>query len=155
MTHTAATITLAALVAWSLAGPASAGMPWWPCHDTAGGTTTPCGDTGCGPRYCGEKHEPSRPDPCDCCNRWVGCNGERQPPDMLAPWQLPPGRGFQGAADVGYHAEPCGPCGVGGTCGPCGGLRPIHAAGDWLCGWLPEQDGSCTVCGIQKRFWPW
>ncbi len=81
------------------------------CRGTAGGMTTPGGDTGCGPRYCGEKHEPSRPDPCDACNRWRGCNGARELPDMLAPWQLPPGRGFQTPQAVGYHSGPCRRCG--------------------------------------------
>jgi hypothetical protein len=131
MTRTACHFMLTALIAWTLTAPASAGLPWWPCHCTAGGTTTPCGDTGCGPRYCGEKHEPSRPDPCDCCNRWVGCNGESQPPELLAPWQLPPGRGLQSPADVGYYAEPCG------TCGPCGGCGVGRPGATWM------------------RFWPW
>jgi hypothetical protein len=85
-----------------------------PCGG-AGGTVTPYGDTGCGPRYCGAKHdEPWTPDPCDGCNRWQGCNGARERPDMLAPWQLPPGRGFQTAADVGYAGN-----GGGGTCFEC------------------------------------
>jgi len=86
------------------------------CGPTAGGSAW-CG-TGCGPRYCGEKHEPSCPDPCDACNRWRGCNGAREMPDMLAPWQLPPGRGFRSGTDVGYWPGPCGEC--GGGCGPCG-----------------------------------
>ena len=76
--------------------------------------TTPGGDTGCGPRYRGEKHEPSRPDPCDACNRWRGCNGAREMPEMLAPWQLPPGRGFQPPAACGYRAGPCRECGPSG-----------------------------------------
>jgi len=85
-----------------------------PCGGV-GGTTTPYGDTGCGPRYCGAKHdEPCGPDPCDSCNRWQGCNGAREAADMLAPWQLPPGRGFRTAADVGYAGN-----GGGGPCLEC------------------------------------
>jgi hypothetical protein len=86
-----------------------------PCKKTAAGDETPYGDLGCGPRYCGEKHEPSCPDPCDGCGRWRGCNGVRQGPEKLAPWQLPPGRGFRSGADVGYAAAPCGGC---QACGP-------------------------------------
>ena len=86
------------------------------CGPTAAGSAW-CG-TGCGPRYCGEKHEPSCPDPCDACNRWHGCNGARQMPDMLAPWQMPPGRGFRSPTELGYWPGPCGEC--GGSCGPCG-----------------------------------
>ena len=76
------------------------------------GATTPCGDTGCGPRYHGAVHEePNTPDPCDACNRWRGCNGVRQSADMLAPWQLPPGRGFQSPEQVGWWGGPCRTCG--------------------------------------------
>ncbi len=90
-----------------------------PCGG-AGGAVTPYGDTGCGPRYCGAKHdEPWTPDPCDTCNRWRGCNGAYERPDMLAPWQLPPGRGFQTAADVGYAGN-----GGGGPCLEC--RSPIY-----------------------------
>jgi hypothetical protein len=74
------------------------------CGPGAGGS--PYGNTGCGRRYCGEKHEPSCPDPCDACARWRGCNGATQGPDMLAPWQLPPGRGFMTAEQVGYDTRP-------------------------------------------------
>lgn len=85
-----------------------------PCG-TAGGTVTPYGDTGCGRRYCGAKHdEPWTPDPCDSCNRWRGCNGAQALPEMLAPWQLPPCRGFRSAADVGYAGN-----GGGGPCLEC------------------------------------
>ena len=84
------------------------------CRSTAGGMPTPYGDTGCGPRYCGQKHEPSRPDPCDGCNRWRGCNGAREMPEVLAPWQLPPGRGFRSGADVGYRPLHDGPQAVHG-----------------------------------------
>jgi len=90
---------------------ARATSPCRDCRGTAAGMPTPSGDTGCGPRYCGEKHEPSRPDPCDCCNRWRGCNGAREMPEALAPWQLPPGRGFQSGAAVGYRPGPCTACG--------------------------------------------
>ena len=84
------------------------------CQPTAAGAETPCGDTGCGPRYWNAVHDEIWvPDPCDACNRWYGCNGVRQMPDMLAPWQLPPGRGFMSAEDVGYRAP--GPC---TTCRP-------------------------------------
>ena len=104
-------------VGWALAVSAAAGGACHACRGTAGGMTTPCGDTGCGPRYCGEKHEPSRPDPCDACNRWRGCNGARELPEMLAPWQLPPGRGFQPPEAFGYRPGPCR------TCGPSGLFR--------------------------------
>lgn len=84
------------------------------CRPTAGGAETPCGDTGCGPRYWNAVHDEIWvPDPCDACNRWYGCKGVRQMPDMLAPWQLPPGRGFMSPEDVGYRAP--GPC---TTCRP-------------------------------------
>jgi hypothetical protein len=85
-----------------------------PCGGV-GGSSTPYGDTGCGRRYCGAKHdEPWTPDPCDACNRWRGCNGAREMPEQLAPWQLPPGRGFRTAADVGYLGN-----GGGGPCTEC------------------------------------
>lgn len=75
------------------------------CGPRVAGMETPYGDTGCGPRYRGEIHEPSRRDPCDACNRWSGCRGGERGPDMLAPWQLPPGRGFMSAAQVGYDTR--------------------------------------------------
>jgi hypothetical protein len=103
-------LTVAAIVALMMTA-AQAGEACRHCRGTAGGMSTPYGDTGCGPRYCGEKHEPSRPDPCDCCNRWRGCNGAREMPEMLAPWQLPPGRGFKSGADIGYRPGPCTACG--------------------------------------------
>ena len=85
-----------------------------PCGG-ASGMTTPYGDTGCGRRYCGAKHDdPCGTDPCDACNRWRGCNGAHERPDMLAPWQLPPGCGFQTAAQVGYAGN-----GGGGVCLEC------------------------------------
>ena len=86
------------------------------CRPTAAGTETPSGDTGCGPRYWGAVHdEPGCPDPCDACVRWRGCRGVTQGPEKLAPWQLPPGRGFQSGADVGYLSPRCEGC---GGCGP-------------------------------------
>jgi hypothetical protein len=86
------------------------------CTRTAAGAETPYGDTGCGPRYCGAKHDECWvPDPCDGCARWRGCNGAREMPEKLAPWQLPPGRGFQSGQDVGYAAGRCGAC---QACGP-------------------------------------
>ncbi|NDC53807.1 MAG: hypothetical protein EBZ74_05830 [Planctomycetia bacterium] len=77
------------------------------CGPGLAGTETPCGDTGCGPRYRGEIHEPSRCDPCDACNRWRGCDGATQAPEMLAPWQLPPGRGFTPPEQLGYATRTC------------------------------------------------
>jgi hypothetical protein len=67
----------------------------------------------CGPRYCGARHdEPNRPDPCDCRARWVDCHGNRQPPDLQSPWQMPPGRGFQPAEHLGWLPEQdCETCG--------------------------------------------
>ena len=105
--------------------PAAAAELKKPCHSCgpcggAGGTVTPYGDTGCGPRYCGAKHdELCGPDPCDACNRWRGCNGAYERPEMLAPWQLPPGRGFQTAAEIGYAGN-----GGGGACLEC--RKPIY-----------------------------
>lgn len=111
---------------------ASAGeWSWWPfsgwggCQQCgpcggAGGASTPYGDTGCGPRYCGAIHDDCTcADPCDSCNRWQGCNGAREQPDRLAPWQLPPGRGFRNAAELGYLGN-----GGGGACSDC--LRPWY-----------------------------
>jgi len=77
-------------------------IPCGRCGPRVAGRETPCGDTGCGPRYRGEFHEPSCPDPCDACNRWRGHHGGVQAPDMLVPWQMAPGRGFLTATQVGY-----------------------------------------------------
>ncbi len=108
----------AALAALALsAGPVSA----WPCRDcgpqpgfltSPAGATTPCGSQGCGRRYWGPRaEEPCGPDPCDTCNRWRDCNGVSRGPDLLAPWQLPPGRGFMTPGEVGYITEdPCNEC---------------------------------------------
>jgi len=45
--------------------------------------------------------------------------------DMLAPWQLPPGRGFTKPSDLGYE-RPIGVCGEGSGCQACG---PHHGLG--------------------------
>lgn len=101
------------LVALATGSVARAGGPCVPCRKTAAGSETPFGDTGCGPRYCGAKHDECwAPDACDACGRWQGCNGVRQSPEKFPPWQLPPGRGFQNGQDVGYRAA-CG------SCNPC------------------------------------
>ena len=43
------------------------------CKGPYGGKTSPCGDTGCGPRYWGALcDEPFHPDPCNCRNKWTG-----------------------------------------------------------------------------------
>lgn len=77
---------------------------------TAGGMTTPCGATGCGPRYWGAQFdEPLGPDPCDRCGNWRGCGGVRTP-ERLAPWQLPPGCGFTLPAGA---PAPCAHCSAG------------------------------------------
>lgn len=82
------------------------------CGPGVAGAETPYGDTGCGPRYRGEIHEPSCPDPCDACNRWRGHHGGAQAAERLAPWQLPPGRGFMSAEQVGYDTRSaCRRCG--------------------------------------------
>ena len=46
-------------------------------------------------------------------------NGAQERPEMLAPWQLPPGRGFQTAAEIGYAGN-----GGGGACLEC--RKPIY-----------------------------
>lgn len=80
--------------------------------------------SGCGPRYFGARHEESNcPDPCDCRARWVDCHGNRQLPDMLAPWQLPPNRGFQPAEHFGWMPDH--------DCESCN----HHARGGGLFGW--------------------
>jgi hypothetical protein len=97
---TIAVPVLAGLAACAAAGPACGGGH---CHDC-----------GCGPRYWGAVHdEPWCPDPCDACARWRGCNGVRQQPEMLAPWQLPPGRGFAPAQQFGWRNMPCVDCANG------------------------------------------
>ena len=125
-----ATSLVAGIVVAAIAS--AGGPPCGRCGGTAAGTTYPCRDHGCGPRYCGPEHWR---DPCDGCGRWVGCNGQRQGPEMLAPWQLPPGRGFTKAADVGYGPV-IGVCGEGAACGDCGpcGAKGSHAPCR-LCPW--------------------
>ena len=91
-----------------------------PCHACRGGVagTTYDGPV-CGERVCGPAHEPVGPiDQCDACARFRGCDGYRQMPDLLAPWQLPPGRGFRPPEAFGYRTAPCGEC---GDCAPRGG----------------------------------
>ena len=106
---------LAAATLTAVAGePAGRCRECGPCGGL-GGVSTPYGDTGCGPRYSGAIHDdPYGVDPCDSCNRWRGCNGAREQRELLAPWQLPPGRGFQNAAQAGYAGN-----GGGGTCVEC------------------------------------
>lgn len=94
---------LAVCAGIAVASLASAGGPCGRCGGTAAGLESPCGETGCGPRYWGAVHdEPPWPDPCDACGRWIGCNGARQGQELLAPWQLPPGRGFTPPGQLGY-----------------------------------------------------
>lgn len=136
-----ATLLITATVMVLSAVTASAGdfcatcRPPRPCKPSAWGMEPPCGDTGCGPRYWWPCHdEPCPPDPCDACNRWFGCNGARQGPDLLAPWQLPPGRGFMPPETQGYITpDPCSNCAtgpLGGCLGGClaklGWLCPVH-----------------------------
>ena len=116
----ACTAMVLLVVAVAFVGPARSASAW-PCR-TCGpqpgflrsplGETTPCGSQGCGPRYWGPRsEEPCGPDPCSNCNRWHDCNGASRGPDLLVPWQLPPGRGFMDPAEVGYITEnPCDDC---------------------------------------------
>jgi len=84
-----------------------------------------CHDCGCGPRYWGAVHdEPWCPDPCDACGRYRGCNGARQAPEMLAPWQLPPGRGFTPPRQLGWRPLPCVDCANG--CPECRARYPAR-----------------------------
>ena len=83
------------------------------CRGPYGGKTTPCGETGCGPRYWGAFwDEPNCPDPCDCRNEWRGGQFKSPSLDLLAPWQLPPGKGFWTPEQCGYATE--------GHCHSCG-----------------------------------
>jgi len=119
MTRTMIMVTGVGLAVGMLAPAALAGGPCRTCR-TAAGLPKPYGDTGCGPRYKGAVHDdPWCRDPCDGCGRWTGkgCQRVMQPPEMLAPWQLPPGRGFQPASAFGYAPPPCGGC---KDCGPLG-----------------------------------
>ena len=85
------------------------------CRGPYGGKTTPCGETGCGPRYWGAFwDEPNCPDPCDCRNEWRGGQFKSPSLDLLAPWQLPPGKGFWTPEQCGYATEGhCHSCGHG------------------------------------------
>lgn len=106
----------AVMLVVAVVGPASAG---WPCAACRGVGGTTHEGTGCGPRVHGPWHEPVGPiDQCDACARFQGCNGYRQQQELLAPWQLPPGRGFQPPEAFGYLPGPCADC---AACGPRGG----------------------------------
>ncbi|MEO1993284.1 MAG: hypothetical protein ABGW78_15195 [Pirellulales bacterium] len=75
-----------------------------PCD--CGAACGPYGNTGCGPRYWGAVPEEGRcPDPCDKCNRWRTCYGSMPGSDLLAPWQMPPGRGFMPPEYLGYDTR--------------------------------------------------
>jgi hypothetical protein len=113
------TIVIAAMGIASLlvgASAACAGGPCRGCGDTAAGQEYQCRDGGCGPRYFGAVFEelPWK-DPCDC-------QGNRcdvpQGLDMLAPWQLPPCRGFTPPKHLGYGPTQ-GVCDNPGKCHPC------------------------------------
>lgn len=105
MLHRIRTLTVAVVIAL-VAATAQAGGH----GTTAGGMTTPCGATGCGPRYWGARfEEPPGPDPCDRCGHWRGCGGLRAP-ERLAPWQLPPGCGFELPPAA---PAPCAHCAAG------------------------------------------
>ena len=114
-----AVLAAVVLSAWGAA--ASAGDCWSGCGSFLFGCGS-CGglaatDCGCGPRYWGEKDERGPPDACDGCARWRDCHGSMPTPEWLAPWQLPPGRGFRGGAAVGYQPAACGDCSPAGGCG--------------------------------------
>lgn len=111
-------VAAVALVVAACGANAAAAWPWQTsaCRSGAGTTFT---DTGCGPRVPSPCHEPLGPvDQCDACARFAGCDGYRQRPELLAPWQLPPGRGFQPAEAVGY---------LPAACAECAACRPRHA----------------------------
>ena len=127
MTRHIVSLGIALAAGLALAAIVHAGGHCKHCGGTAANQATPCGDTGCGPKYCGPEHWR---DPCDGCSRWIGCNGARQSPDMLAPWQRPPGCGFVSSAEMGYNC-PLGVCGYGAPCGACSSVGP---RGDW--NWL-------------------
>jgi hypothetical protein len=93
-----------------------AGGPCRQCGGTAAGMESPCGDSGCGPRYWGAVFEelPWK-DPCDC--RGNRCDVS-QGADLLMPWQLPPGRGFTPPKHLGYGPTQ-GVCDNPGACHPC------------------------------------
>lgn len=103
----------------TLASAAFADGPCHRCKGTAAGMESPCGASGCGPRYWGAVFEelPWK-DPCDCQGRRIDCHGVPQGPEMLAPWQLPPCRGFTPPSHLGYGPTR-GACDDPGTCHPC------------------------------------
>ncbi|MFM7107684.1 MAG: hypothetical protein ACKOZU_03640 [Planctomycetaceae bacterium] len=108
----------AAILAIVMGGAAVAGDRCPVCRGVGG---APYRGTGCGPKVYGPVREPVGPiDQCDACGAFHGCDGYRQLPDLLAPWQLPPGRGFQPPEAFGYLSGPCAEC---AACGPRGG-RP-------------------------------
>ena len=139
-----AVLFLAGLAAGSC-GEARAGGLFCGCGPTAAGATTPDGDTGCGPEYHGAVHdEPLCVDPCEGCGRWRGCDGARQMPDWLAPWQMPPGCGFRSPSELGYRCVP-GPC----PAGPCGrGHATQCSGGSGSCG---AGRGCGMPCGRRPR----
>jgi len=119
---------LVVVILMAVPAPAGEAFHCRECGGGAAGMSTPYGDTGCGPRYCGAKHEePNCPDPCDSCNRWRGCNGVGPGNDLLPPWQLPPGRGFQSAEDVGYDTRR--------QCQACQDCGHHARAKSWWCWW--------------------
>ncbi len=109
------------------------------CRGPYGGKTPPCDDTGCGPRYWGAFcDEPFRPDPCNCRNEWAGGCFQSPSLDLLAPWQMPPGKGFWSPKQCGYATEhTCQ------TCGPRG----------WLSFWKPRccSARGCSAAGCSAR----
>lgn len=110
---------VAVLAVVVMGGMAVAGCPCFACRHASGGT--PYDGTGCGPKVYGPVREPVGPiDQCDACGRFRGCEGYRQLPELLAPWQLPPGRGFQSPEAVGYRTGECREC---AACGPAGWWR--------------------------------
>ena len=116
MRNVVGTIGGVILAVVATASAARAGGPCHACRGGAGGETY--GHTGCGPKVYGPCREPVGPiDQCDLCARFAGCDGYHQRPEMLAPWQLPPGRGFQPPEAVGYLSGVCGEC---VDCGPRG-----------------------------------
>lgn len=124
----AAVVVFTAVVSGVVFGPVAVGrepLVRPPCK--TGGGEAFVGGQGCGPRYCGAKHESYGCDPCDACNRWVGCDGTRQLPETLAPWQRAPGRGFEPpTVPCGVGLSPCGP-GACAACGPKAGQGPHWA----------------------------
>ena len=133
MKRTIVIVGLALFSGWLAAAVVSAGDHCGRCGGTAAGMETPCGNLGCGPRYWGAVHdEPPWPDPCDACGRWIGCHGSPQGPEMFAPWQLPPGRGFTPPCQLGYGPTR-GVCEDAGACKDCavGTLKGFRSGPLW------------------------